>query len=103
MDMRFRKSIVVGFMSGSEREMTGNSSGKPPARQTPRFTCSATVRRWALQFVASLYEFAMPITGRPWKASSEKLSALSQARWRKPLRSVPPNHRWLRSLDVVTR
>ena len=101
MDMRFRKSIVVGFMSGSESEITGNSSGKPPARQTPRLTCSATVRRCALQFVASLQEFAIPMTGRPWKASSVKPSALIHARWRKPLRSVPPNQCWLRSLGFV--
>ena len=44
-DMRFRNSIVVGFIRGSESEITGNSSGNPPARQTPRLTCSATVRR----------------------------------------------------------
>ena len=97
-DIRFRKSIVVGFMRGSESEITGNSSGNPPARQTPRLTCSATVRRCALQFVASLQEFAIPITGRPWKASSETPSALIQARWRKPLRSRPPNQCWLRSV-----
>src|SRR5262249_8159347 len=71
------------------------------ARQTPRFTCSATVRRWALQFVASLHELAIPITGRPWKASSENPSALIQARWRNPLRSVPPNQCWLRSRGAV--
>ena len=101
-DIRFRKSIVVGFMRGSESEITGNSSGNPPARQTPRLTCSATVRRCALQFVASLQEFAMPITGRPWKASSEKPSAFIHARWRKPLTSRPPNQCWLRSPGAVT-
>src|SRR5262245_10552165 len=101
-DIRFRKSIVVGFMRGSESEITGNSRGNPPARQTPRLTCSATDLRCALQFVASLHEFAMPMTGRPWNASSETPSALIQARWRKPLRSVPPNQCWLRSRGVVT-
>ena len=74
-DMRLRKSIVVGFIRGSESEMTGNSRGKPPARHTPRLTCSATVRRCALQLVASLHELAMPMTGRPRKASSGKPSA----------------------------
>src|SRR5262245_9397299 len=101
-DIRFRKSNVVGFMRGSESEITGNSSGNPPARQTPRLTCSATDLRCALQFVASLHEFAIPITGRPWKASSENPSALIHARWRKPLRSVPPNQCRLRSPEVVT-
>ena len=50
-----------------------------------------------MQFVASLQEFAIPITGRPWKASSEKPSAFIHARWRKPLMSRPPNQCWLRS------
>jgi hypothetical protein len=42
MDMRLRKSMVVGFMSTSPSEIVGNSRGKPPALHTPRFTASAT-------------------------------------------------------------
>src|SRR5438034_2303115 len=51
--MRFRKSIVVGFMRISPSEMVGNSRGNPPADHAPRFTASATCRRWALQLVSS--------------------------------------------------
>ena len=42
MAMGLRKSMAVGRMSASPRDMVGNSSGKPPACQTPRFTASAT-------------------------------------------------------------
>ena len=69
MDIRLRKSIVVGFIIVSPSEMVGNSSGRPPASQTPRFTCSATIRRCALQVVSSLQELQMPITGRPSNTS----------------------------------
>ena len=52
-------------MNISPSEMVGNSSGKPPAAQTPRFTASATVRRCALQLFSSLQELQMPMTGLP--------------------------------------
>ena len=68
-DMRLRQSIVVGFIIDSPSEMVGNSSGRPPASQTPRLTCSATIRRCALQVVSSLHELQMPITGRPSNTS----------------------------------
>ena len=55
--------MVVGFMRISPSEITGNSSGKPPALHTPRFTASATWRRCALQLFSSDHELAMPITG----------------------------------------
>jgi hypothetical protein len=55
--------MVVGRMNISPSEMVGNSSGKPPATHTPRFTASATVRRCALQLFSSLQELQMPITG----------------------------------------
>ena len=55
--------MVVGRMNISPSEMVGNSSGKPPAAHTPRFTASATVRRCALQLFSSLQELQMPITG----------------------------------------
>ena len=50
--------------------MVGNTSGKPPARHTPRLTASATRPRWALQGVTSDIELAMPITGRPSKLAA---------------------------------
>ena len=62
-DMRLRNSIVVGFIRTSPSEIVGNSSGKPPADHTPRFTASAAWRRCALQLVSSDHELAMPITG----------------------------------------
>ena len=37
--------IAVGLMKISPSEMVGDSSGQPPAAQTPRFTASATSRR----------------------------------------------------------
>ena len=60
--------------------MVGNSSGNPPAAQTPRFTASATVRRCALQLFSSLQELQMPMTGLFWKTSEVKPSARIQAR-----------------------
>src|SRR3972149_3272658 len=91
MAMRLRKSIVVGFMRISPREITGNSRGKPPALQPPRLTASAIWRRWALQLLSSDQELAMPTTGRPSNTRSLKPSALSHARWAKPSRSRRPN------------
>ena len=57
--------MVDGRMKGSPSEIVGNSRGKPPADQTPRFTASATWRRWALQLVSSDQELQIPITGLP--------------------------------------
>ena len=86
-DIRLRNIMVVGFISTSPSEMVGNSSGKPPADHTPRFTASATWRRCALQLVSSDHEFAMPTTGRPSKTTSLNPSALSHERCTKPSRS----------------
>ena len=61
--IRLRKSIVVGRMLYSPRDMTGNSIGKPPACHTPRFTASASWRRCALQCVNSLQVLQMPMMG----------------------------------------
>src|SRR6266545_2795991 len=88
--------MVVGFTKTSPSDMTGNSSGKPPAARTPRFTDSATRRRWTLQFASSLQELQIPISGRPRKDSSEKPSDFSQERCRKPSRSERSNHLRLR-------
>src|SRR3989338_1084422 len=89
--IRLRNSIVVGFIKISPSEIVGNSSGKPPALQTPRLTASATWRRWALQLLSSDHEFAIPTTGRPSKTRSLKLSALIHERGAKPSRSRRPN------------
>src|SRR5438445_5793185 len=99
--MRFRKSIVVGFMRISPSEMVGNSRGNPPADHAPRFTASATCRRWALQWVSSDQELAIPITGRPSKARSLKPSARRYARCISPSRVRGPNQLRLRSACVA--
>src|SRR5882672_2225495 len=101
MAMRLRNSIVVGFMRTSPSEIVGNSSGNPPADSTPRFTASATWRRWALQLVSSDHEFAMPMTGRPSNIRSLKPSVLSHERVAKPSRSMRPNQLRLRRVCVV--
>jgi hypothetical protein len=74
--IRLRKSMVVGFIRISPSEITGNSSGNPPALHTPRFTASATCRRCALQLLSSDHELQMPMTGRPSNIASLKPSAL---------------------------
>src|SRR5207249_10498468 len=82
--------------------MVGNSTGKPPPLQTPRLTASATCRRWALQFVSSDQELAMPTTGRPSNTASLNPSALSHERWTSPSRSFRPNQlRLLSGCDVM--
>ncbi len=57
--------MAVGRSSVSPSDITGNSSGKPPASYTPIFTCSASVRKCELQGVSSLKVLQMPMTGRP--------------------------------------
>src|SRR5262245_47741080 len=42
---RLRKSMAVGRMSGSPSDITGNSSGNPPASYIPRLTQSAIRRK----------------------------------------------------------
>ncbi len=64
-DARLRYSIAVGRISVSPSDITGNSSGKPPASSTPFFTCSAMTRKCVLQGVSSDQVLQMPITGRP--------------------------------------
>lgn len=88
---RLRKSIAVGRSMVSPSDITGNSSGKPPACQTPRLTDSARRRRCALHGVSSDQVLQMPITGRPSNTSSEKPCARIQDRWMNPFRSFSPN------------
>src|SRR5262245_10740541 len=94
--IRLRYSIVVGFISDSPRDITGNSTGNPPACSTPRLTDSASPRRWMLQFTSSDHELQIPITGRPRNVSSVTPVDLSQDRCRKPSRSLRSNHSSLR-------
>src|SRR5215471_9272250 len=48
---RLRYNIAVGLISVSPKDMTGNSTGKPPASDIPRFTDSANSLKCALQGV----------------------------------------------------
>ena len=57
--------MVVGRMMVSPSDITGNSRGNPPISYTPRFTRSASARKWALQGVSSDQVLQMPMTGRP--------------------------------------
>ncbi len=58
---RFLNSIAVGRMLVSPIDITGNSRGKPPTSQTPRFTRSAIWRKCALQGVSSDQVLQMPM------------------------------------------
>ncbi len=100
-DTRLRNSMVVGRIRISPSEVTGNSMGSPPASYTPRLTCSAMSRRWALHGVRSLAVWQMPMTGRPSKEWSGWPWLRSQERCTKPSTSSPPNHSWLRSRGRV--
>src|SRR5690606_3359407 len=60
---RLRKSIAVGFISVSPNDITGNSTGKPPASSTPCLTDSASSRKCALHGVSSDHVLQIPITG----------------------------------------
>src|SRR5690606_28904519 len=62
---RLRNSIAVGFISVSPSDITGNSTGKPPASSTPRFTDSASSRKCALHGVNSDHVLQIPMTGLP--------------------------------------
>ena len=77
---RLRYSMAVGRKSVSPSDMTGNSSGKPPASYTPILTCSAIVRKWLLHGVSSLKVLQMPITGRPSNWSCGTPLPLTQLR-----------------------
>src|SRR5258706_11594098 len=89
---RLRNSIAVGRMFVSPSDITGNSSGKPPASQTPRLTCSAIWRKCALQGVSSDQVLQIPITGRPSNTWSGNPWLRIQLRCTKPSLSVFPNH-----------
>src|SRR5690606_11952121 len=58
---KLRVSIAVGRKLDSPLEKTGNSTGKPPASKTPFLTCSAILRKCALQGVSSDQVLRIPI------------------------------------------
>ena len=53
--------------AGSSRRATspGTRTGSRPASHTPRLTCSASSRKWALHGVSSDQVLQMPMIGRP--------------------------------------
>jgi len=57
--------MLLGFMYDSESDITGSSTGKPPACHTPRFTCSARLRKWVWQVLRSDQVLRMAMTGLP--------------------------------------
>ena len=77
---RLRQSIAVGRTCVSPSDITGSSSGIPPASQTPCLTDCATSVRWALHGVRSDAVFAIAMCGRPSKACSGRPRRI-QARW----------------------
>src|SRR6185503_10595612 len=90
-DARLRKSIAVGRRLDSPSDITGNSTGKPPASSTPRRTLSASARKCALQGVSSDQVLQIPITGRPSKLSVGMPSFFIQLRCIIAFLPVPPN------------
>src|SRR5262249_52893331 len=94
--IRFRYSMAVGLISDSPSDIVGNSSGNPPACQTPRLTASARSRRCELHGASSEKLLAMPMTGRPSNTSGVNPSARTHERCRKPSRPGAPNHAALR-------
>src|SRR4026207_1064601 len=60
---RLRYNIAVGFISVSPKDITGNSTGNPPASEIPLFTDSANSLKCALQGVSSLHVLQIPMTG----------------------------------------
>ena len=97
MASRFRYSMAVGRSSVSPSAMAGNSSGNPPACQTPRLTDSATRCRCTLHGASSDQVVAMPITGRPSNTSGVNPWPRIHDRWPIPVRPVAPNQFVLRS------
>ena len=92
--------MVVGRINGSPRLVTGNSSGKPPAAMTPRFTCSASSRRCRLHGVSSDQVLQMPMIGRPSNISEPKPWARIQLRGIKPYFPGVANHSALRNVRL---
>src|SRR5688572_19579715 len=60
---RFLYSMAVGLIRVSPSDITGNSTGNPPASEMPRLTDSASSRKWPLHGVSSDQVLQIPITG----------------------------------------
>ena len=65
MARKLRYIMVVGFWNGSDSDIAGISTGKPPACHTPRFTSSTRCLKWVWQGLMSLQVLMMAITGLP--------------------------------------
>ena len=66
----------------------------------PRLTCSASLRKWALQGVSSDQVLQMPMIGRPSNSWSGMPWFFIQLRYMKPFLSAVPNHSAERSFRV---
>ena len=62
---KFRYNIAVGLIKVSPNDITGNSTGNPPASITPFFTNSASSLKCALHGVSSDHVLQIPMTGLP--------------------------------------
>ncbi len=67
---KLRYSIVVGLTIGSDSEIAGNSSGKPPACSTPRLTSSTRCLKCAWHWFRSDQVFRIAITGLPAQSAA---------------------------------
>ena len=77
--------MVVGFWNGSDSEIAGISTGKPPACQMPRLTSSTLCLKWVWQGLMSLQVLMIAITGLPayslrWKPICEVRERCPNAR-----------------------
>ena len=61
--------MVDGLTNGSDSDIAGSSTGKPPACQMPRFTSSARTRKWAWHWLMSDQVLMIATTGLPMKSS----------------------------------
>ncbi len=62
---KLRYSMVVGLTIGSDSDIAGSSSGKPPACSTPRLTSSTRCLKWVWQGLMSDQVLTIAITGLP--------------------------------------
>src|SRR4029079_5787810 len=95
--------MVDGLTKGSESDIAGNSTGKPPACNTPRLTSSARSRRCVWQKLISLQVLMMAIPGLSRKSAASKPPCRNRARCPNARRSLTPSQRWLRSSSGLLR
>src|SRR3982750_1733006 len=91
MAARLRVSMAVGRRLDSPLENTGNSTGKPPASEMPRLTCSAILRKCALHGVSSDQVLQMPMIGLPSNSWAGMPWFFIPLRYMKPFLSAVPN------------